>query len=88
MKDDSLFFGGGRLSSIVKVIPREGYQLEVYLQNGHSVTLNMAGRLKTLRFGELKDEALFRKAATDGSFVRWNDRIEISVRELFQLAQE
>lgn len=83
-----LFFGGGWVSSIVKVVPRAGYQLDVYLQNGHSVTLNMAGRLGTLRFGELKEETLFRQAATDGSFIRWNDRIEISVRELFQLAQE
>lgn len=76
------------MSIIVQVVPKAGHQLEVRLENGHSVILDMASRLGTLRFGELSDEALFRQAVTDGSFIRWNDRIEISVRELFQLAQE
>lgn len=69
-------------------MPQDDYRLEVQLDNGSSVTLNLESRLQTVRFGQLADKELFKRAVTDGSYIRWNGKVEISVNELFQLAQK
>lgn len=76
------------MSHIKSVVPRENYCLEVFLDNGSSITINMVNRLKTLRFGMLEDKELFRQVTTDGICIRWNCKIEISMNELFQLVQK
>ena len=76
------------MSRITGLVPQEDYRIEVLLANGSSVTLNLESRLQTLRFGMLADRELFRQATTDGSYIRWNGKVEISVNELFQLAQK
>jgi hypothetical protein len=48
----------------------------------------MENRLHTLRFGLLSDKSFFSQVTTDGSFIRWGDKIEISIHEVFQLAQK
>jgi hypothetical protein len=70
---------------IKKVIPREDH-LEVQLDNGSSVILNLKSRLGTVRFGMISDIELFQRATTDGSYIRWDNKVEISVSEVFQLA--
>lgn len=72
---------------ITKVTPREHYQVEVCLDNGTTVILNLAARLDTLRFSLLTDQSLFDCAATDGQFIRWGNQVEISVNEVFELAK-
>ena len=72
---------------IVSVIPKDDYRLEVQLENSHSIVLDFSDRLHTVRFGMLADKAFFQRVATDGDFVRWDSKIEISAREVFQLAQ-
>lgn len=76
------------MSKITGLIPQEDYRLEVHLDNGSSVTLNLESRIHTIRFGQLEDKALFQRAVTDGICIRWDDKVEISVNELFQLAQK
>lgn len=76
------------MSRIKKVIPRENHRLEVLLENGSCVVLNLESRLQTVRFGSLSDGELFKRATTDGYYVRWDKKVEISVDELFQLAQK
>lgn len=76
------------MSHIKSVVPKEDYKLEVFLDNGSSITLNLESRLQTVRFGVLADKEFFRQATTDGSFIRWDNKIEISVNEVFQLAQK
>lgn len=73
---------------IAGLIPKDDYLLEVQLDNGSSIILNMADRLNTVRFALLKDKNFFRQAATDGNFIHWGDKIDISVTEVFQLAQK
>jgi hypothetical protein len=75
-------------SKIVGVIPKEDYSLEVVLDNESSVKLSFKRRLGTARFGILADQELFRKVTTDGICVLWEDKIEISMSEVFQLAQK
>lgn len=76
------------MSRIEKVIPMENYCLEVLLENGSSVVLNLTSRLQTVRFGVLSDSELFRRATTDGYCVRWDKKVELSIDEIFQLAQK
>lgn len=76
------------MSRITGLAPLEDYRLEVLLDNGSSVILNLESRIHTVRFGLLEDKELFKHAATDGSFIRWDNKVEISVNELFQLAQK
>lgn len=73
---------------IENVVPKENYRLEVLLKNGNSVILNMESRLSTIRFGLLKDKEFFKKVTTDGNFIRWGNKVEISVSEVFQLIQK
>ena len=48
----------------------------------------MAGRLGHIRFMALADIAVFEKVSTDGQFIRWGNKAEISLNEVFQLAQK
>jgi hypothetical protein len=79
---------GDSMGLIQKVIPRENYRLEVLLDNGSSIILNLEFRLGTVRFCLLADQNFFKKVTTDGKFIHWEDQIEISLSELFQLAQK
>ena len=76
------------MNRIKAVVPKEDYCLEVQLENGSSVILNLESRLQTLRFGMLSDKEFFRKATTNGICISWDDKIEISMSEVFQLAQK
>ncbi|MDR3584730.1 MAG: DUF2442 domain-containing protein [Desulfosporosinus sp.] len=76
------------MSRIKSVVPKEDFRLEVLLDNGSSVTLNLKSRLQTVRFGMLSDKQFFKTATTDGIWIRWDNKIEISISEVFQLAQK
>lgn len=76
------------MNRIRAVVPKDDYCLEVQLENGSSVILNLESRLQTLRFGMLSDKEFFKKATTDGICISWDDKIEISMSEVFQLAQK
>lgn len=76
------------MSKITGLLPQENYRIEVLLDNGSSVTLNLESRLETVRFGQLSDKALFQRVVTDGDYIRWDDKVEVSVNELFQLVQK
>ena len=76
------------MSHIKSVVPKEDYRPEVLLDNGSGVILNLKSRLGTVRFGRLADKDIFERVTTDGSYIRWDDIIEISVSEIFQLAQK
>lgn len=85
---DFFFWGGKEMGRITNIVPQEDYRLQVQLDNGSSITLNLESRLKTVRFGMLADKEFFKRATTDGSYIRWGDLIEISATEVFQLAQK
>lgn len=76
------------MKTIKCVEAREDYSLLITLDNGSSITLNMAGRLKTVRFGLFEDMPFFLRAETDGSTVRWGNYVEMSLSEIMQLAQK
>jgi hypothetical protein len=73
------------LGQIKKVIAKEDFHLEVQFDNGSSVLLNLESRLGTIRFGMLSDNEFFKSVTTDGFFIRWGNKVEISISEVFQL---
>ncbi len=73
---------------IIKVNAREQYRLEVLLNNDNTIILNMAARLNSIRFSVLKDQSFFKSATTDGQYIRWGKQVEISLSEVFHLAQK
>jgi len=73
---------------IKAVIPKEDYLVEVQLDNGNGIMLNMKSRLGAVRFGILADRELFKKVTTEGNQILWEDQVEISASEVFQLAQK
>lgn len=73
---------------IKSVKPNKAYCLEIALDNGSSIILNLKDKLETIRFSDLKDHAFFCKAETDGICIRWGNTVEISLQEAFQLAQK
>lgn len=76
------------MNQIRSIAAKDDYMLEVVLENGSSINLNMKSRLKTVRFGMLEDKEFFKRATTDGTCVRWDNKIEISLSEIFQMAQK
>lgn len=76
------------LSYIKSVVPKENYHLEVNLDNGSSIILNLENKLGTVRFGMLADNHFFHRATTDGVNIKWDNKIEISINEVFLLAQK
>lgn len=76
------------MSRIKDVTPLEDYRLGIMLDNGSGIILNLSSRLGTVRFNMLSDKEFFKKAATDGICISWEGKIEISLSEIFQLAQK
>lgn len=76
------------MSFIKKVMPKDNFRLDIELDNGNSITLNLENRLKTIRFSVLRDEGFFKRATTDGTCISWEGKVEISLSEVFQLMQK
>ncbi len=75
------------MPTIQFIQPMGDYLIRVRFDNGTALTLDMKPKLKTMRFQQLRDEKLFCSAVTDGQCIRWNEFIEISVTEIFEIAQ-
>lgn len=80
--------GGGELVHIAGVVPKQNHCLEVLFDNKHSVILDLSQKLRTVRFSCLSDDAVFKTATTDGGFISWGKKAELSVSEVIQLLQK
>jgi len=79
---------GGAMNRIVSVIPKDDFVLEVVFDNGESVMIDFTCKLYTVRFSMLSDKEYFNTVTTDGIFVRWNYKIELSLSEVLELARK
>ncbi|HBV99400.1 MAG: hypothetical protein JL50_13295 [Peptococcaceae bacterium BICA1-7] len=69
------------------VFPLEGYRLLIELNTGSSITVDLSPKLKTARFAELSDQAVFNNVKTDSETVIWGDGVlKIPVFELIDVA--
>ena len=76
------------MSHIKNVIPREDFKIEVQLDNESTIILSLRSKLETVRFGLLSDEKFFRLVTTDGNYIKWLNKVEISISELFLLVEK
>lgn len=75
------------MGKIKDIEANENYCILVNLENGSSITLNLEKRIQNIRFGLLENKEFFKTATTDGYYIRWGNQVEISVNEVFLLAQ-
>lgn len=75
------------MSKIKNVQPMENYLIKVELNDGKTLILNLAYKLNTIRFQQLKDQELFKSATTDGYCIHWNELIELSTTEIFEISE-
>ena len=69
------------------VVPMKGHRLFMDMDSGSSVIVDLSVKLRTMKYKELEDEALFRAVETDGVFVSWgNGRVRVTVQELMEVA--
>lgn len=76
------------MPKIKAVEPMDGYRLEIGFNNGNTVILDLTDKVQTTRFRQLLETKFFRQIKTDGDRVYWNELTEMSVTELFELAQQ
>lgn len=74
------------MNYIRSVMPMKDYRLFMEMESGSSVTVNLSGKLKTMKYAELIDEAFFNTAMTDGDYVVWGGgRLRLTVKELMEV---
>nr|WP_320147673.1 DUF2442 domain-containing protein [uncultured Anaeromusa sp.] len=71
---------------ISKVTPSENYCLTVVFENAQTVTLDMKGKLQTLRFSSLRNEQVFRAVKADEKSLYWPGDISMAVSEIRELS--
>lgn len=76
------------MARITAVIPKENYFLEVRFENGSSAVLDFSKKIHTIRFGMLSDKDFFSRAKTDGTLITWENKIEMSAREVLQMLEK
>jgi hypothetical protein len=74
------------MGKITAVIPDDDYCLTIRLDNNNAVTIGLKKKLFTVRFSELRDEEVFRAAATDGKAVYWPGGLSIDIGEIMEIA--
>ncbi len=68
------------------VMPLKDYRLFMDMDSGSVVIADLSGRLNTVKYRPLEDEALFRDVKTDGDYVIWgNGCVRVSVKELMDV---
>ncbi len=76
------------MTEIKEVHTQKDYRLEVILDNGSNIVLNMQPKLHTMRFGLLRNPEFFQCAKTDGSMIFWNQKVELSISEVFEMIKK
>lgn len=76
------------MAKINDVEARRGYRLLVELDSGRVIYLNMTDKIETVRFHDLKNEALFEQVETDGYALYWDfGRITMSLSEINEMTR-
>ena len=74
------------MSYIKTVLPMKDHRLFMEMEGGSTVTVDLSGKLQTMKYAELADETFFRTAVTDGDYVLWGGgRVRLTVGELMEV---
>lgn len=70
-------------NKIAKAKCADGYQLEIYLDNGDRISYDLKPKIVTARFQELRDEEVFRTGyVPDGKRICWKTGAELTLDEI------
>lgn len=76
------------MGPIQKIEPQDNYNILIELTAGHKVILDFSNKLHTIRFYELANPDVFKKAVTDGYSIIWkNGKIRVSFGEIIDILQ-
>ncbi|MBQ3545734.1 MAG: DUF2442 domain-containing protein [Lachnospiraceae bacterium] len=76
------------MAKISDVEAKRGYRLLVELDSGRVIYLNMTDKIETVRFHDLKNEAIFEQVETDGYALYWDfGRITMSLSEINEMTR-
>ena len=76
------------MAKISDVEAKRGYRLLVELDSGRVIYLNMTDKIETVRFHDLKNEAVFEQVETDGYALYWDfGRITMSMSEINEMTR-
>jgi len=71
---------------IKAVLPMKGHRLFMEMESGSCVIVDLSVKLRTMKYKELDDEALFGAVETDGDFISWgNGRVRVTVHEVMEV---
>lgn len=72
---------------IYGVTAMQGYRLHMQMVTGSEVIVDLSSKICTMRFADLKDQAVFNNVKTDGNNVIWgNGILKIPVCDLVDVA--
>ncbi len=78
--------GDVAMSYIKSVVPMKDYRLFMEMAGGSNVTVDLSGKLETMKYADLADETFFKTAETDGDYVIWGGgRLRLTVNELMEI---
>lgn len=74
------------MSYIRAVLPLKDCRLFLEMESGSTATVDLSGRLHTVKYAQLADRSFFRTASADGDYVVWGGgRLRLTVNELMEV---
>lgn len=68
------------MAEVVRVVPLDDYQLEIELDTGRTLAIDMKRLLRDPVYAPLRDEKLFRRVRVDGAGdVEWPNGLDLSM---------
>ncbi|NCA84003.1 MAG: DUF2442 domain-containing protein [Clostridia bacterium] len=72
--------------SVIKVVPKAGYLLELTFGNGEVRTFDMKPYLNTGLFSELKEVSLFNSVKVSFDCIQWTNELDFDPEVLYDLS--
>ena len=77
--------GKNKLPLIIGVEAFEGDSFGVTLESGHTILLELSGRIHEPSFAELIEKGVFNKPQTDGERLYWPGGFSLNTAEIFDM---
>lgn len=77
------------MGPIYRIETQSEYTVLIELTSGHKIILDLSKKLHSIRFREIANQDVFKRAYTDGYSVIWkNGKIMISFGEIIDILQD
>lgn len=77
------------MEPILRIETQDKYNILIELASGHRIILDLSQKLHTIRFHELTNPDVFKKAKTDGYSIIWkNGKIVVSFGEILDILKD